>query len=64
MRHKLEDICLEKEEFSTLLGKIVSKIDDGEKLMICGDLNGHVGAEVEGLRVCIEGLVKKIWKVK
>ena len=33
----------DKEEFFTLLGKIVSKIDDGEKLLICRDLNGHVG---------------------
>ena len=38
----------EKEEFFTLLGKIVSEIDDGEKLLIGGDLNGHVGAGVEG----------------
>ena len=36
----------EKEEFFALLGKIVSEIDDGEKLLICGDLNGHVGAGV------------------
>ena len=41
---------LEKKEFFTLLGKIVSEIDDGEKLLICRDLNGHVGvgAGVEG----------------
>ena len=38
----------EKEEFFTLLGKIVSEIDDGEKLLIGGDLNGHVEAGVEG----------------
>ena len=38
----------EKEEFFTLLGKIVSEIDDGEKLLIGGDWNGHVGAGVEG----------------
>ena len=40
----------EKEEFFTLLGKIVSEIDDGEKLLIGGDLNGHVGAGVEGFK--------------
>ena len=34
----------EKEEFFTSLGKIVSEIDDGEKLLIGGNLNGHVGA--------------------
>ena len=36
----------EKEEFFALLGKIVSEIGDGEKLPICGDLNGHVRARV------------------
>ena len=38
----------EKQEFFPLLGKIVSEINDGEKLLIGGDLNGHVGAGVEG----------------
>ena len=38
----------EKEEFFTLLWKIVSEIDDGEKLLIGGDLNGHVGVGVKG----------------
>ena len=42
----------EKEEFFTLLGKIVSEIDDGEKLRIGGDLNGHVGTGVEGFEGC------------
>ena len=45
--HKLEDMP-EKEEFFYLLGKIESEIDDVEKLLICGDLNEHVGAGVEG----------------
>ena len=43
----------EKEEFFTVLGKISSDIDVGERLFICGDMNGHVGAEVdsfEGVR--------------
>ena len=40
----------EIEEFFTLLGKIVSEIDDGEKLLICEDLNGNVGAGVEGFK--------------
>ena len=35
----------DKEEFFTLLGKIVSEIDDGEKLLIGGDLNMGVGVE-------------------
>ena len=37
----------EKEEFFTVLGKILSDIDVGERLLICGDMNGHVGAEVD-----------------
>ena len=32
-----------EKEFFTLLGKIVSEIDDGGKLLICGDWNGYVG---------------------
>ena len=38
----------EKEEFFTVLGKILSDIDVGETLLIRGDMNGHVGAEVDG----------------
>ena len=30
------------------MGKILSDIDVGERLLICGDMNGHVGAEVDG----------------
>ena len=30
------------------LGEVVSGIDSGEKLLICGDLNGHVGSEIDG----------------
>ena len=37
---------VEKEEIFALLGRILSVVDDGEKMLICGDLNGHVGAEV------------------
>ena len=56
----------EKEEFFTLLGKIVSEIDDGEKLLIGGDLNGDVGAGVEGFEGVLGGLSleKEMWKVK
>ena len=56
----------EKEEFFTLLGKIVSEIDDGEKLLIGGDLNGHVGLKLRVSRVCMGGLglEKEMWKVK
>ena len=45
----------EKEEFFTLLGKIVSEIDDGEKLLICRDLNGHVWGWSGGFRGCAWG---------
>ena len=37
-----------QEEFFTLLGEVVSEIDDGEKLLICGDMKGNVGAEIDG----------------
>jgi hypothetical protein len=38
----------EKEEFYASLGKIVLAIGDREHLAVCGDLNGHVGADVDG----------------
>ena len=37
-----------KRNSSTVLGKILSDIDAGERLLICGDMNGHVGADVDG----------------
>ena len=37
-----------KEEFLAMLGEVVSGIDSSEKLLICGDLNGHVGSEIDG----------------
>ena len=46
----------ENKEFFTLLGKIASEIDDGEKLLICGDLNRHVGAGDEGFKSVHGGL--------
>ena len=30
------------------MGKILSDIDVGERLLICGDMNGHVRVEVDG----------------
>ena len=38
----------EKEEFLTMLVEVVSGIDFGERLLICGDLNEHVGSEIDG----------------
>ena len=38
----------DKEEFLAMLGEVVSGIDSGERLLICGDLNGHVGSEING----------------
>ena len=37
-----------KEEFLAIVGEVVSGIDSGERLLICGDLNGHVGSEIDG----------------
>ena len=39
---------VEKEEFLAMLEEVVSRIDSGERLLICGDLNGHVGSEIDG----------------
>ena len=47
----------EKEEFFTVLGKILSDIDAGERLLICGDMNGHVGADVMVSKVFMVGMV-------
>ena len=33
------------------MGKISSDIDEGERLLICGDMNGYVGVEVDGFNV-------------
>jgi len=38
----------EKEEFFISLGTVLSAISDGEHLVVCGDMNGHVGKEVNG----------------
>ena len=37
-----------KEEFLTLLGKTLSGINGKERLIVCGDFNCHVGADVDG----------------
>ena len=37
-----------KEEFFINLGAVLSTIKEGERLVVCGDLNGHVGKEVDG----------------
>ena len=39
---------VEKVEFLAMLGEVVSGIDSGERLLICGILNGHVGSEIDG----------------
>ena len=38
----------EKEEFFISLGSVLSAISEGEHLVVCGDMNGHVGKEVNG----------------
>ena len=66
MRHRLVNICRRKKNSSpniNLLEKIVPEMDESEKLLIFGDLNGHVGAGVEGVHLGL-GLVKEMWKVK
>ena len=38
----------EKEEFYEMLGGVVGSVREGERLFVCGDLNGHVGEKTEG----------------
>ena len=37
-----------KEEFLAMLGEVVYGIDSRERLLICGDLIGQVGSEIDG----------------
>ena len=39
---------VEKEEFLDLLREVISGIDDREGMILCGDLNCHVGANADG----------------
>jgi hypothetical protein len=38
----------EKEEFYILLGNVLKDVGENENLIVCGDLNGHVGARADG----------------
>ena len=38
----------EKAEFYILLGKVLKDVGENEKLIVCGDMNGHVGAGADG----------------
>ena len=38
----------EKEEFYICVGKILNSIKAEERVVVCGDLNGHVGAVIDG----------------
>ena len=38
----------EKEEFLISLREVVSAVDARERLVVCGDFNGHVGSEKDG----------------
>ena len=38
----------EKEEFLTSLGEVLLAVDAKERLMVCGDMNGHVGTGKDG----------------
>ena len=37
-----------KEEFYISLGKVLSSVEAKEQLIVCGDMNGHVGAQADG----------------
>jgi len=38
----------EKEEFLIFLREVLVAVSADEHLMVCGDMNGHVGAKVDG----------------
>ena len=38
----------EKEDFYVCLGNVLKGVSKNEKLLVCGDLNAHVGAEADG----------------
>ena len=38
----------EKQEFLISLGTVLSAISEGEHLVVCGNMNGHVRKEVNG----------------
>ena len=38
----------ETEELYIHLGKVLKDAGENEKLIVCGDMNGHVGAEADG----------------
>ena len=40
----------EKDEFWTLLGNVFAGISTRERLVLCGDMNDHVGAESDGFQ--------------
>ena len=44
----------EKEEFCVLMGKMMAEISESEKLVVIGDMNGHVGERADGFE-CIHG---------
>ena len=38
----------EREEFYILLGKVLKDVGENDKLIVCGDMNGLVGAGADG----------------
>ena len=55
---------LVKEEFLAMLGEVVSGIDSSERLLICGDLNGHAGSEIDGFESVHGGFGFGKWNVE
>ena len=39
----------EKEEFYIVLGNVLKSIDENKKLVVCRDLNRHLGAATDGI---------------
>ena len=54
----------EKEEFWVLLARTVSEMNECEKLVVCGDLNAHVGENADGFGMVHVGNGFGSWKEK
>ena len=47
-----------------MLGEVVSGMDSGERLLICGDLNWHVGSKIDGFEGVHRGFGFGKWNVE
>ena len=53
-----------EKEFLAMLGEVVTRIDSGERLLICRDLNRHVGSEIYDFECVHSGFGFGKWNVE